>query len=274
MKAQPLLFLGDKRRRAVTARIETASRRWRQSWSPGSDDAFEATCEPTAPGGFTEHVASAATSCWSLDTGDERAAVLLLPHSTFAWAVHDGAGSQPVNLAATPAMDAAADSIVGKLELEVARSLLTELCVPVTQEPVRVDRLAADAIADFRNAARAWTLQVKSSHGRGFTLLVSAARLEMLAPVRGLPTAQRLTALREAIGENTLTLRAEVGETQLSLTELSELALDDVLVLDQHLAEPVTLVSPQSGAAVAAGNLGRAGPRRAVKVAGLPAQRN
>ena len=78
----------------------------------------------------------------------------------------------------------------------------------------------------------------------------------------------------DAIGENTVTLRAEVGETSLSLTELSELALDDVLVLDQHLAEPVTLVSGESGVPVAAGNLGRAGPRRAVKVAGLPAQRN
>jgi flagellar motor switch protein FliM len=89
-----------------------------------------------------------------------------------------------------------------------------------------------------------------------------------------MPASQKLAALRDAIGENTLTLRAEVGETQLSLTELSDLALDDVLVLDQHLAEPVTLVSPTSGAAVAAGNLGRAGARRAVKVAGLPAQRN
>ena len=60
----------------------------------------------------------------------------------------------------------------------------------------------------------------------------------------------------------------------MSVTELADLALDDVLVLDQHLAEPVTLVAPQSGVAVAAGNLGRAGARRAIKVAGLPAQRN
>jgi hypothetical protein len=269
MKAQPLLFLGDKRRRAVTARIEAGGRRWRQHWVPGSDDTFEVTCEPPASGGFTEQVASAATSAWALETGDERAAVLLLPHSTFAWVVHEGAGAQPMDAAAVPA-----DSLVERLELEVAQSLLSELCVPVSQEPVRVARLPADALNDWSRAARAWTLQARSATGRGFTLLVSAARLEMLAPARAVSNSKKLAPLRDAIGENTVTLRAEVGETALSLTELSDLALDDVLVLDQHLAEPVTLVSPVSGAAIAAGNLGRAGARRAVKVAGLPAQRN
>jgi flagellar motor switch/type III secretory pathway protein FliN len=271
MKAQPLLFLGDKRRRAVTARIEAGCRRWRRQWAPGSDEAFEVACDSPAAGGFAEPVASAATTGWALETGDERAAVLLLPHSTFAWMVHEGA--QPMNLA-VPVTDSPADSIVEKLEQEVARTLLSELCVPVSNEPVRVARMPADAITDWSRTARAWTLQAKTATGRGFTVLVSSARLEMLAPARGMPASQKLAALRDAIGENTLTLRAEVGETQLSLTELSDLALDDVLVLDQHLAEPVTLVSPTSGAAVAAGNLGRAGARRAVKVAGLPAQRN
>jgi hypothetical protein len=270
MKAQPLLFLGDKRRRAVTTRISAGSRRWRQLWAPGADDAFDATCEPLAACGFTEHVASVATSCWELEIADERTAVLLLPHSTFGWVVHEGAGVQPMDAPGVPA----ADSLCEKLEQDVAQTLLTELCVPVSREPVRVARLSADALTDWSRSARAWTLQVKSGVGRGFTLLVSAARLEMLAPARGIPAAHKLAALRDAIGENTVTLRAEVGETSLSLNDLSDLAFDDVLVLDQHLAEPVTLVSPQSGAAVAAGNLGRAGARRAVKVAGLPAQRN
>jgi flagellar motor switch/type III secretory pathway protein FliN len=274
MKPQPLLFLGDTRRAAVTARIEAGSRRWRQLWSPGSDEAFHATCEPPAAQGFSEHVASAATSCWALESGDERLAVLLLPHATFAWMVHDGV-VQPMNTSAMTAADSASvTSIAETLELDVAQSLLTELCAPVAREPMRVTRLAPDALQDWSRAARAWTLQVTATAGRDFRMLMSAARVEMLAPARDMPAASRLAALRDAIGENTVTLRAEVGETQLSLTELSDLALDDVLVLDQHLAEPVTLVSPLSGAPVAAGNLGRAGARRAVKVAGLPAQRN
>ena len=65
---------------------------------------------------------------------------------------------------------------------------------------------------------------------------------------------------------------AVVGETSMSVSELAELAVDDVLVLDQRLVEPVTLVSPGSGAAVAAGSLGRSGARRAIKVAGIPAK--
>jgi flagellar motor switch/type III secretory pathway protein FliN len=269
MKAQPLLFLGDKRQRTVTARIEAGSRRWRQLWAAGSDDTFEASCESPAAQGFTEHVASAAAGCWELEVSGERVAVLLLPHSTFFWVIH-AAGMQPLDAAAEPH----ADSLTGKLEQEVAQTLLSELCAPLSREPVRVARLAAEALPDWSRAARAWTLKAKSGNGRGFTLLASAATVETMAPARALPAALSLVGLADAIGENTVTLRAEVGETSLSLTELADLALDDVLVLDQHLAEPVTLVSPESGAAVAAGNLGRAGARRAVKVAGLPAQRN
>src|SRR5688572_11691222 len=105
MKVQPLLFLGDKRRGAVTARVEAGSRRWRQLWVPGSDDSFEATCEPPPAGGFTEHVASVATSCWELEVAGECTAILLLPHATFAWVVHEGAGVQPMNSTGTQAAD-------------------------------------------------------------------------------------------------------------------------------------------------------------------------
>ena len=73
----------------------------------------------------------------------------------------------------------------------------------------------------------------------------------MLAPARG-PTPKIAGRRREAIG-NTVALRAEVGETSLSINELADLALDDVLVLDQHLAEPVSLVRRKSGTAVGRG---------------------
>ena len=72
---------------------------------------FEASCEPPASQGFTDQVATVALSAWELEVAGERLAVLLLPHSTFFWVVHDGAGLQPTDAAAAPA----ADSLTGGL---------------------------------------------------------------------------------------------------------------------------------------------------------------
>jgi flagellar motor switch/type III secretory pathway protein FliN len=267
MSAQPLLFLGDRRRTAVAARADSAARRWRQHWVPGADDTFEAECEAPHAAGFAAPVAAVATSCWALDVAGERVAVLLLPHGTFAWCVLEpGAASLDLGGAF------AADSLADQLEQEVARSLLTETCLRETREVASVTRIATTELAEWSRAARAWTLSLRTAGcARGCALLVAASRLEQLAPART-PMRGDLLARRDAVGENVVELRAVVGEASMSVTELAELAVDDVLVLDQRLTDPVTLVSPGTGAAVAAGNLGRSGARRAIKVAGIPAK--
>jgi flagellar motor switch/type III secretory pathway protein FliN len=178
-------------------------------------------------------------------------------------------------LAAESVATAGTDSLAEKLEQEVARTLLAEFCVADKRAPLSVERMPTAQLADWSRAARAWTLQVRAAgNGRTFTLLVSAARVESLAPARALSKPGTLDSRHEAIGDNTVALRALVGEASMSVNELTDLALDDVLVLDQRLTEPVTLVSPLSGATVAAGNLGRSGARRAIKIAGTPAPRN
>jgi hypothetical protein len=269
MKAQPLLYLGDRRRRALLERIAASAGRWRQAWAAEARDTFEVECDPPSRGGFTSPVPSVATSAWTLEVSGDRAAVLLLPHGTFAWCVH-AAGNVPVDgsLAVAP------DSLAGKLEEEVARSLLTETCGIGKREMADVSRASLADLAEWIRAARAWRLSVIAAAGRGFTLLVSAARIDALAPSRAAILSQPLSARREAIGENTLTLRALVGETCLPVSELAGLALDDVLLLDQPLAEPIVLVSGASGAPVATGNLGRSGARRAVKITGHSASRS
>jgi len=97
--------------------------------------------------------------------------------------------------------------------------------------------------------------------------------MEALLPARA-PVTQPLESARRAIGENTVALRAVVGETRIPVGELAELAIDDVLVLDHALTAPLTVVCGKSLAAVVAGNLGRAGARRAIKGTGAPAPRN
>jgi len=268
MNAQPLLFLGDRRRDALTARTSTAARRWRQHWVPGADDTFQTECDPPRAGQQATPVAAVSTSFWALDVAGERIAMLLLPNATFAWCVTETGATSP-DLAGT----ITADSLAEELERDVARTLFAETCLRDAREVASVTRVAPDELADWSRAARAWTLSLHAAGcTRGCTLRIAAARIEQLAPARAPARGDALGARRDAVGENVVSLRAVVGEASMSMTELAGLALDDVLVLEQRLTEPVALVAPGNGAAVAACNLGRSGARRAIKVAGIPAK--
>jgi hypothetical protein len=266
MSAQPLLFLGDRRRAAITTRTATAARRWRQHWLTAANDSFAVECEAPRATGPASPIAAVATGCWALDVAGERVATLLLPHGTFAWCVLE-AGAAALDFGG----GVAAESLAGELEQEVARTLLAEVCLRDAREVAAVTRIAASELQDWSRAQRAWKLTLTTPGcTRGCVLLVAGSRLELLAPARPPVPGDALGVRRDAVGENVVKLRAVVGETSMSVTELAELALDDVLVLDQRLTDPVTLWSPESGAAVVAGNLGRSGARRAIKVAGIP----
>jgi hypothetical protein len=264
---QPLLVLGERRRAAVLARLRDGARRWRESWAPGAGESFEAQCETPAPGGFGGAVAAATTSIWSIERAGQRIAVLLLPHSTFAWCVQESGA-----LATETGAEPAAGSIADQIEREVAESLLAQLCAD-GDAPLVARRAAADTLGEWSRETRAWSLQVRSGTSRSFTLLLDAAHVESLAPARGVGKGPAPRPRREAIGESALALRAIVGDASMSVSDLASLAIDDVLVLDHRLAEPVTLVARATGAPVAAGNLGRTGARRAIKVA-APASNN
>src|SRR6185295_4634793 len=95
MSAQPLLVLGERRRRLLLTRLADQARRWRTAWAPEAAEKFEAQCEATSSAGYAAPVAAHATHCWALDTGDERVAILLLPQVTFAWCVQEGGGLAP-----------------------------------------------------------------------------------------------------------------------------------------------------------------------------------
>jgi flagellar motor switch/type III secretory pathway protein FliN len=228
---------------------------------------FIVSVEPPAPTGEMSPVAGALTSCWMLELGAQGLAVLLLPHRTSCWAMLQSG---------LPALDArpstGTDSLAERLEQEVAASLLAELCLVDRRQPASVCRTPADALADWAKAVRAWTIHARSSDDRAFSVLLAASRMEMLAPAV-LPLVRApLESRRAAVSENMVALRGVVGETSMSVTELADLAVDDVLLLDQSLTGQVALVAQRGGAAVALGNLGRAGAKRAIRVAGLPAQ--
>jgi hypothetical protein len=105
-------------------------------------------------------------------------------------------------------------------------------------------------------------------------LLLASSGVEKLVPPAAATAGVALESRRDAIGANTVAVRAIVGEASMPVADLAVLSLNDVLVLVQALSDPVTLVAPGSGTVIAAGNLGRAGARRAIKLAGIPARGN
>ena len=153
-----------------------------------------------------------------MTVADERVGVLLLPHATFGWAVQEQGG-----LAAESVAAGGGESLAEHLEREVARTLLVEFCGVEERAMPAIERLPAANLADWSRAARAWTLNVRASgNGRTFTVLVTAARIESLAPVRGVPRPHALDSRREVIGDNTVALRAVVGEASMSVNELTD----------------------------------------------------
>jgi ribosomal protein L12E/L44/L45/RPP1/RPP2 len=166
-------------------------------------------------------------------------------------------------------------TIADELEEEVARTLISDLCGVDPREAIVVTRVPGDSLADWSRDCRAWTLQLRATgSGRTFTLLMSARRFEMLTPARAVLPSAALVTRREAVGGNSLSLSAVVGEVEMSVSELADVSIDDVLVLDQHLADPIALLASHSHIPVAAGNLGRAGARRAIKITSIAASRN
>jgi hypothetical protein len=266
--AQPLLFLGDRRRQALLSRAGERLRAWRQGWARAGDS-FEVSVEPSSASGHGSAIAGITTTCWALTLNSQRIAVLLLPHGSFCWAVQESGGGLPEMPAS-----GAAGSLAEALEGEVARSLLVTLCGLEKADGVAVERIAVE-LGSWTHEVRAWHLHARpESGGRGFSLLLAASRVELLAPAHAVAAGHALDPRRDAIGGNTVGLRAEVGEAAMSVGELAGLAIDDVLVLDRCLADPVTLVSTRTGAAVATCHLGRSGENRALKIAGVPANKN
>lgn len=86
-------------------------------------------------------------------------------------------------------------------------------------------------------------------------LLLSWLKSQLQPPVRG----GTLVPLRSSLTDVSVRLKALVGRMELSLSELSELAVGDVLVLDTALDQPLEIVSASTSQAMAKGHLSQTG---------------
>ena len=155
------------------------------AWVPRAADTFEAECEAPAAGGFAGAVASIATSCWAIDVADERVAVLLLPHATFVWACRSRAASPRI------AWRRRRRIAGGAARTRSRANLVAGIC-GVEGARAAIERLPAAELGEWSRAARAWTLNVRAAGKAARSRCWSrAARIESLAPARGVPRRPR-----------------------------------------------------------------------------------
>ena len=259
--SRPLLLLGATRRAALRDALVSCIESWRARWSTGCDP-VELSVQYEG-----EHTGLRASSTIALtfasrehgDLGVLHADADFLPSLLGVAAAVEGAG--------------AAHGIARDFLIETMRSLCTELAkraqiVDVVIEPARVSlaaKLRADRLAvDFR-----------AGHGKARVVLwLSAYAVELLAP-RATPkrASPPLVRRRQAIAPEKVKLEAVLGSANVSLRELVQLAVGDVIVLDQPLTRGGHLGLPY-GRIAAQVVLGRSGARRAVSIATHSEQRS
>jgi len=98
------------------------------------------------------------------------------------------------------------------------------------------------------------------------TLLLTSRLIESLVPPRSAERASSaVTRRRPAIAEERVSVEAVLGDAEVSLRDLAQLAIDDVIVLDRPLRAAGRLTMPD-GTSVASIAIGRCGDRRAVSI--------
>ena len=247
-------MLGASDQRFLLERIDAALAAWREDWLPKNTPEFR-----------RELVSQPQAERWlAADVGERRRVVLGCPSG---WIAEVGA----LLTAQTP--NAAAATGVPELAAQVGEAVLKGLAVGI----FRYCSGAAPAKPQWGDEAPPETW---ASPGAGAAIcscelspgfpLVLALSPELVAA--SLPKAQStarepLVAAWRAVEPCAVIVEAVVGEAEIELGELSQLAAGDVIVLDRELDDPL-LLRLDIGEPVGQIHLGTAGGKKAVQVVG------
>lgn len=256
---EPMMLLGASRRQRLVQSLQQVLEEWRQQWSGGSHvaleiDVAEALCrKPTMSAGSAFAFGAAA--------GNDRLLAISVPVE----AQHELLGV-PAPRSIVEGGGETASAVVG----EALCALCVRLARAKATTGVNVTPLAAEKMS------QAWgqyglTVTVKGAGER--VLLRARLSPELLAamlPSQAPKTAEPLVSRRSAIGIETVAVNAWLGEAEVSLGELANLQVGDVILLETNLSGAGHLALPD-GRELAKIRLGSAAGRRAVSVIGKTA---
>ena len=235
--AEPLLLIGARRRAALHDTLVACVQAWRKDWSGAADPVRVLLAEEV------EHtcVRSAHATCISMKSA---------AHGGLAWlhAEHDALtgwlGIAAPRSTARPARTSSHESSRPRCYVRSARPWHGARASTIRlskrrRVPQRPDR---------RARALAVTIQMGSSRAKT-TLLLTSRFVELLVPPRSAERASSAVARRRpAIAEERVSMEAVLGDAEVSLRDLAQLALGDVIVLDRTLRAGGRLTMPDGTA--------------------------
>ncbi len=161
-------------------------------------------------------------------------------------------------------------SLAGRLERGVAEQALHSLHQKLSGSTVALSArgsLAPGSSPQMRRIFRrgsGWVVLEIVREGCALPLLLGPELLAPMLPVRGPQRRGELPRARSALAAQRITLRADLGATTLTVGQVNDLAVGDVVTLDQRFDAPVRIGTRERQ--LAQGQLGVSGGRRAVRL--------
>jgi flagellar motor switch/type III secretory pathway protein FliN len=254
VEVRPYLVLGDSDRRFLLERIEAALAAWREDWLPGN-----------APELRPSPVSEPQAERWLAGETGGRRRVLL--GCSGGWIAEVGA------LSTAQAPNAAAATGAAELAAQVGEAMLKGLAEGIFRycsgtapaKPHWGDEAPPETW--LRPGAGAAIYSCELSPGFVLVLALSPELVAASLPKAQSAAREPLVAARRAVEPCAVIVEAVVGETEIELGELSQLAAGDVIVLDRKLDDPL-LLRLDIGEPVGRIHLGTAGGKIAVQVVG------
>jgi hypothetical protein len=252
--AEPLLLIGARRRAALHDTLVACVQAWRKDWSAAADPVRVLLAEEV------EHtcVRSGPATCISMRSA---------AHGGLAWvhAEHDALAAW-LGIAAHAEHSSPGSHVIAReFQAEMLRALCAVLARRAHIDDTIVDATPGAERSNRRARALATTIQIGASRAKTI-LLLSSRLVELLVPPRSVERASSaVTRRRPAVAEERVSVEAVLGDAEVSLRDLAQLVIDDVIVLDRPLRAAGRLTMPD-GTGVASIAIGRCGDRRAVSI--------
>jgi hypothetical protein len=258
--SRPLLLLSARRRAALRDVLIACIDSWRARWSTVHDP-LDLTIPYEAEHAGPRAAPTIALTFTSREHGD-------------LGVLHSDADFVPALLGVN-AVEAggAAHGVAREFLIEMMHSLCSELAkrAHVSDAVVEAARISHATNVRLHHLPVAF----RTGHSKARVVLwLSAHAVELLAPPAAVkPATSPVVRRRQAVAPERVKLEAVLGSADVCLRDLVQLAVGDVIVLDQPLTRGGHLAVPY-GRIVAQVVLGRSGGRRAVSIATQSEQRS
>lgn len=253
---QPFRLLGASGRSRLQQRLETATRRWRDTWAPNGSVACSvrvASDDTPLP-----RVLDPLAESYRISTNGAAA----LDVRFFPRALSAVVGLPPERLASG---SGAPRGLAAQLSAALLRGLVNELMDSASIATWQLDERGARTQADRAKRSLAQHALVSVGERDLAELELPPLFVNALVPAAASQSKERVETRRGAIGKARVKIDAVLGNVELSVAEFLSLDRGDVIVLGTRLGNGCRVEVP-AVAAIAEAVVGKRGDRRAIRI--------